>query len=78
MVTGNATIIRTLEVDGEVNAPGICWVSGRVSSTATPIENSGGNTSTVVRSPGASAGIYRISFPARPLGNGNYTVLVTG
>ena len=68
-----------MTINGTLNAIGMVWMTGRVGSTGTPLSGQGAAGSyTVARGPSNLAGIWRITFPTHPNGNGNYTVLVTG
>ena len=76
--TGAATFNSDVTVIGTLSAQGMFWVSGRVSGTTILSAGGAATTWSVARVSGQAAGVWRITFPAHPSGNGNYTVLVTG
>ena len=77
--TGAATFNSDVTVNGTLNAIGMVWMTGRVGSTGTPLSGEGAAGSyTVARAASQPAGVWRITFPTHPNGNGNYTINVTG
>ena len=75
---GDAILSGNVTINGFVDAPGTCWVSGKVSSSGNILGHGGANTFTVSRPTGQAAGAFRITFSAAHWIGANYTVLLTG
>ena len=76
----NLTVNGNINVLGTINADAIAWVGGRVYGAGVSITTTTNvNSWTLARSTGQSTGYFRITFSsAHPIGNGNYSVFVTG
>ena len=80
LVKGLLTVNGNIWVNGQLNPDSLIWVGGRVYGAGVSITSTtfAGSWS-VARSPGQATGYFHINFTeAHPLGNGTYSVFVTG